>query len=135
MRRDSQLGPGAAAKIYSVDHRKLGSRLHGMRPRRDILANLRKVTDLEESVLVQYILDLAAKGFPPRLSMMMMFIYAGGTNPIGNYRRSAKPILTTSKLGSEPYTAILQSYDPYEEISLRADKRWGISRRDTIWWG
>ena len=41
-----------------------------MRPRRDIPANSRKLTDLEESVLVQYILDLAAKGFPPRVSVV-----------------------------------------------------------------
>lgn len=42
-----------------MDHRKLGCRLHGMSPRLDILA----------SVLMQYILDLAAKGFFPRLSL------------------------------------------------------------------
>ena len=41
-----------------------------MQPRRDIPANLRKLTDLEETVLVQYILDLAVKGFPPRMSMV-----------------------------------------------------------------
>jgi hypothetical protein len=28
------------------------------------------LTDLQESVVVQYILDLAAKGFPPRLSVV-----------------------------------------------------------------
>ena len=33
-------------------------------------ANSRKLTDLEESTLVQYILDLAAKGFPPRLPVV-----------------------------------------------------------------
>ena len=41
-----------------------------MRPRCDIPANSRKLIDLEESVLVQYILDLATKGFPPRLSVV-----------------------------------------------------------------
>jgi hypothetical protein len=39
-----------------------------MHLRRDIPANSRKLTDLEESVIVQYILDLDSKGFPPRLS-------------------------------------------------------------------
>src|ERR1700722_2952353 len=44
------------------------SALHaGRTPRRDIQANSRKLTDLEESVIVQYILDLDSKGFPPRL--------------------------------------------------------------------
>ena len=65
MQKDSTLRPRAAARIYSVDHRKLGQRLLGIPSRRDILANSRKLTDLEESVLVQHILDLAAKGFPP----------------------------------------------------------------------
>ena len=70
MQKDPALRARGAARIYSVDHRKLGRRIHGMRPRRDIPANSRKLTDLEESVLVQYILDLAAKGFPPRLSVV-----------------------------------------------------------------
>ena len=70
MPKDPKLRPRAAAKIYSVDHRKLGRRLQGVPSRRDIAANSRKLTDLEESVLVQYILDLAAKGFPPRLPVL-----------------------------------------------------------------
>ena len=56
-----------ASKIYRVDHRKLSRRLRGMPSRRAIQANSRKMTDLEEIVLVEYILNLASKGFPPRL--------------------------------------------------------------------
>jgi hypothetical protein len=41
-----------------------------MQARRDILANLRKITDLEELVLIQYILNLASKGFPLRISIV-----------------------------------------------------------------
>jgi hypothetical protein len=41
-----------------------------MQPRRDIPANSRKLTDLEKKILVQYILDLATKGFPPRVSVV-----------------------------------------------------------------
>ena len=70
MQNDPKLSARAAGKIYSVDHEKLGRRKRGIRPRRDIPSNSRKLTDLEESVLVQYILDLAAKGFPPRLSIV-----------------------------------------------------------------
>ena len=65
MQNDLTLSARAARKIYTVDHQKLSRRRRGMQPRRDILANSRKLTNLEESVLVQYILDLAAKGFPP----------------------------------------------------------------------
>jgi hypothetical protein len=70
MQRDPTLRPRAAARIYSVDHRKLGRRLLGIPSRHVISANSRKLTDLEESVLVQYILNLDSKGFPPRLSVV-----------------------------------------------------------------
>jgi hypothetical protein len=59
-----------AAKIYEVDNRRLGDRLHGVLPRRNILANSRKFTDLEERVLVKRILELDSKGFPPRLCIV-----------------------------------------------------------------
>jgi FixJ family two-component response regulator len=53
-----------------VDHRKLGRRLEGVPSRCDIQANLQKLTNREESVLVQHILDLGAKGFPPQMSVV-----------------------------------------------------------------
>ncbi|KFZ19968.1 hypothetical protein V501_00378 [Pseudogymnoascus sp. VKM F-4519 (FW-2642)] len=58
------------AKIYSVPEATLRHQRAGRHPRRDIIANSRKLSNLEESVLVQYILDLATKGFPPRLSIV-----------------------------------------------------------------
>ena len=70
MQNKPKLSARAAGKIYTCDHQKLSRRRRGMQPRRDIPANLRKLTDLEETVLVQYILDLAVKGFPPRMSMV-----------------------------------------------------------------
>jgi hypothetical protein len=68
LKKDPKLSLRAAAKIYSVDHTKLSRRQRGIRPRRDTTANSRKMTDLEESVILEYILDLDSKGFPPRLS-------------------------------------------------------------------
>jgi hypothetical protein len=53
-----------------MSHDKLSAHKRGIPPRRDILANSQKLTDLEELVLVQHILDLAAKGFPPRMSIV-----------------------------------------------------------------
>jgi hypothetical protein len=70
MQNNPKLSARAAGKIYSVDHEKLSRRKHGIKSRCNILANSRKLTNLEESVLVQYILDLAAKGFPPRVSVV-----------------------------------------------------------------
>jgi hypothetical protein len=70
MQKDPNLSARAAGKIYTYDHQKLSRRKRGMQQRRDILANSRKLTDLEEQVLVQHILDLATKGFLPRLSFV-----------------------------------------------------------------
>jgi hypothetical protein len=70
IRKTPQLSARRAAKIYQVDHRRLGERLRGVLPRRDISANSRKLTDLEESVLSDYILELDSKGFPPRLCIV-----------------------------------------------------------------
>jgi DDE superfamily endonuclease len=66
IKRDPKLSFRAAAKIYSVDPMKLSRRQRGQRPRRDMAANSRKLTDLEESIIVRYVLDLDSKGFPPR---------------------------------------------------------------------
>ena len=70
IRRDPKLKVYTTSKIYQVDHRKLSRRLHGMPPRRAVQANCQKLTDLEESVLTERILDLASKGFPPRLCVV-----------------------------------------------------------------
>jgi hypothetical protein len=68
MKRDPKLKLRAAGELYSVDFTKLHRRQHGMKSRRDIQANSRKLTNSEELVIVQYILELDSKGFPPRLS-------------------------------------------------------------------
>lgn len=70
MQNDPDLSARAAGTIYSVDHQKLSRRRHGMKARHDIPTNSRKLTDTEESVLVQHILNLAAKGFPPRVCVV-----------------------------------------------------------------
>jgi hypothetical protein len=67
LKNDPNLSARAAAMIYSVDPRKLQRRQHGMPSRRDIAANSRKLTDLEERAIVQYVLDLDSRSFPPRL--------------------------------------------------------------------
>jgi hypothetical protein len=46
------------------------NRYYGKPPRRDTKSPLRKLTDLEEEVLVRYILDLNTRGFPPRMSIV-----------------------------------------------------------------
>jgi hypothetical protein len=70
MQNDPTLSARAAGKIFTCSHHKLSSRKLGIQPRRDISANSRKLTDLEELVLVQHILNLSLKGFPPRISVV-----------------------------------------------------------------
>ena len=54
-----------AAKAYSVNRNTLSNRRAGVSSRRDCTLTMRKLTDLEESVIVQYILDLDSRGFSP----------------------------------------------------------------------
>jgi hypothetical protein len=68
LNKDPKLTQRRAAKIYNVPRTTLNRRRVGTASRHDTSINSKKLTDLEESVIVQYILDLDAKGFPPRLS-------------------------------------------------------------------
>jgi len=55
-----------AAESYDVPWETLRDRLNGKPARRDCTPNNRKLTSLEESAIIQYILDLDSRGFPPR---------------------------------------------------------------------
>ena len=68
MQNDKNLSARAAGRIYHVDHVKLSRRRAGMQSRCNMSANSWRLTDLEESTIVEHILDLDSKGFPPRLS-------------------------------------------------------------------
>lgn len=67
LKTDKNLSVRAAAKIYSVSHTTLLQRRSGRPARRDILANSHKLTELDEEVAVQYIIELGTRSFPPRL--------------------------------------------------------------------
>jgi hypothetical protein len=56
----------AAAKSFDVCPKTLQNRVHGMPSRDDCTPNSRKLTLYEEEAIVQYILDLDSRGFPPR---------------------------------------------------------------------
>ena len=55
-----------AAEVYDVPERTLGYRIHGRTSRDDYTPNSRKLTLYEEEAIIQYILDLDLRGFPPR---------------------------------------------------------------------
>jgi hypothetical protein len=67
IQKDPQLSARAAAKIYDVSRSTLGAHLKGISSRRDTMPNSRKLTDLEEKTIAEYVLDLDARSFPPRL--------------------------------------------------------------------
>jgi len=64
---NEKLSLRGAAKLYNVSSSTLGDRRAGRPARRDIPANSRSLTDLEEQTIVQYIIELSARVFPPRL--------------------------------------------------------------------
>ena len=68
LQNDTGLSLRAAAKLYNVLVSTLGYRRTGRAIRRDLPANSRNFTDLEERTIVQYVIELYVRAFPPRLS-------------------------------------------------------------------
>ena len=56
-----------AAKAHNAVETTLRRRRAGIRSRDDCTANGRLLSDLEENVIVRYILDLDTRGYPPNL--------------------------------------------------------------------
>ncbi len=57
-----------AGRAYDVPHSTLTRRLRGITPQRGTPAATRKLTQQEEDVLVQWILDMDSRGYAPRVS-------------------------------------------------------------------
>lgn len=67
-RNDPKQSVRALAKVYNVAEATLRRYSKGQLPRGEIIANCRKLDNLEESVLVREILNLDLRGFAPRIS-------------------------------------------------------------------
>jgi hypothetical protein len=67
LQNDPKLSLRRASSIYGVKEQRLRRRQNGIQSRRDTIPNSRKLSDLEEQIVVQFILDLDSRGFPPRL--------------------------------------------------------------------
>jgi hypothetical protein len=67
LRNDPKLKLRRAAEIYKVGRMILWRRQKGIQSRSDWVPTSRKLSDLEEQIIVQFILDLDSRGFPPRL--------------------------------------------------------------------
>jgi hypothetical protein len=68
LEKDSKLSLRAIAKIYSVPYTTLYCRRAGRPLQRDTTPNSKKLTQFEEEAIVQYIIELDIRAFPPRLS-------------------------------------------------------------------
>ena len=64
---DESLSVLATAKAYNVNRMTLTRRRAGRLSRRDTTPKSRRLTDSEENAIVQYIVELVARSFPPRL--------------------------------------------------------------------
>ncbi|KAJ0151443.1 Uncharacterized protein HZ326_6045 [Fusarium oxysporum f. sp. albedinis] len=67
LRNNPKLGLRGAARLYQVNYWALRRRQNGVQSRRDWIPKSRKLSDLEEQIIVKFILDLDSRGFPPRL--------------------------------------------------------------------
>ena len=68
LQKDPTLGVRKVADIYNVSKTTLKRRRDGTTARRDTLSPMRKLTILEEETIVQFIIELCTRAFPPRLS-------------------------------------------------------------------
>ncbi|KAM5529008.1 transposase [Fusarium oxysporum f. sp. phaseoli] len=67
LQNDPKLSLRRAAGIYQVRYWTLHRRQKGILSTHDSIPKSRKLSDLEEQIIVQFILDLDSRGFPPRL--------------------------------------------------------------------
>ena len=67
LRNDKNSKLEAVARLYNVPASTLCRRRAGRPARRDTIPNSRRLTDSEEKALVQYIIELSERAFPPRL--------------------------------------------------------------------
>jgi hypothetical protein len=68
IRNSKSLSQRSAVKIYKVPLSTLSDRIASRTYRPETKANGLKLTELEEGIIVRYILDLDSRGFAPRLT-------------------------------------------------------------------
>jgi hypothetical protein len=70
LQNNPKLSIRRAAEIYEVHYRTLQRRQHGIKSRCDTITKSRKLSNLEEDIIIHFILNLDSRGFPPRLDFV-----------------------------------------------------------------
>jgi len=87
LQKNPKLSLHAAAKIYNVTINTIRNRRDGKPARYDTTPSSRRLTNSEEEAIIQYILELIARSFPPRLYSMEdianQLLYVRDAPPIG----------------------------------------------------
>jgi hypothetical protein len=68
LNNDASLSVRKASELYDVERTRLRRRRAGTAVRRDCEANSKILTKLEEEVIIEFIIELDAKGFSPTLA-------------------------------------------------------------------
>ena len=68
IRTSKKLSRRSTTKIYKVPKTTLRHRITGLTTRNETRPNRQKLSELEEGVIIRYILDLDSRGFAPRLA-------------------------------------------------------------------
>jgi hypothetical protein len=74
----------ACAKAYSVPKSTLINRLNGTKPRRELLSNGRKLSDLDEETLKEWIIDMYERGLGlgiPRIQYLAQLLLSARSKP------------------------------------------------------
>ena len=87
-KNDPELSLRRAAKLYQVNFTTLLRRHNGVQSRANTISKSRKLSNLEEEIVIKYILDLNSRGFPPRLrgveEMANRLLADRDMSPVGN---------------------------------------------------
>jgi hypothetical protein len=57
-----------AARTYDIPRSTLATRMAGRQSYAETTLRMRRLSEIEEEIIVRYVLDLDSKGFPPSLS-------------------------------------------------------------------
>jgi hypothetical protein len=104
-------GNRSAAAIYNVAEATLRRRRAGIPARRDFQPNSRKLTKLEEGVVVRHIIDLDTRGFAPTYEavrdMADKLLAARSAGQVGvHWPRNLRHVSIQRTIGSELYARI-----------------------------